>query len=375
MALTSKERMLTALAMGAPDRVPITIHQWQPYHLKQTMGGMGQLEAFQAVGLDASIETYSHLSPIPSSNWSYTTVQSERSDPTDESDPHDEPETLHQAETPDGTLSWKTVTNPTTTFITEHPVKTEQDAEIFLKHYPGKRFDAAAVSRVYDEAGDAGIVRGFITMFNQCGPWQDFCELVGTQQAIFWALDDAAFVHHVLDGLTAQREREILGHMAGLKLDLVECGGGAASATVISPAMFQEFCVPYDRRINEALRSVGLKSVYHTCGGMMPILDLIPLNATDASETLSPPEVGGDITPERRAQVKSRLGARLPIIGGVNQALLENGTPAQIEADVTACFEAFGTGGGYICSASDHFFEAPIENLRAMVRAANECRY
>lgn len=366
--------MLTALVMGIPDRVPITIHQWQPYHLKHTMGGMDQVEAFKAVGLDASIETYGYLEPLQSPDWTYTTDRTHKTDKSYRSH-SDEIETSHQALTPDGPLMWRTVTNPTTTFITEHPVKTEQDAEIFLKHYPGKRYDARAVSQVYDETGDAGIVRGLITMFNQCGPWQDFCELAGTERAIFWALDDPDFVHHVLDGLTTQREREILGHMAGLKLDLVECGGGAASATVISPAMFEEFCVPYDRRINEALRSAGLKSVYHTCGGMMPILDLIPLNATGASETLSPPEVGGDITHEHRAEVKRRLGSKLPIIGGVNQALLENGTPEQVEADVLACFEGFGAGGGYICSASDHFFEAPIENLQAMVSAAAECRY
>jgi hypothetical protein len=30
--MTSKERMLIALSNGKPDRLPVTIHQWQPYH-------------------------------------------------------------------------------------------------------------------------------------------------------------------------------------------------------------------------------------------------------------------------------------------------------------------------------------------------------
>ena len=188
-------------------------------------------------------------------------------------------------------------------------------------------------------------------------------------------MDDPAFVHHVLDGLTKQRETEILNHMDGLKLDLVECGGGAGSSTVISPKMFEEFCIPYDRRINDALRSIGLRTVYHTCGGMMALLDLIPMNGTDATETLSPPAVGGDISHECRTEVKRRLGERLPMIGGMNQALLDTGTPEQIKRDVQECFEGFGSGGGYICSASDHFFESSIENLAALVRAAGECQY
>ena len=30
--MTSKERLLTALDKGIPDRLPVTVHQWQPYH-------------------------------------------------------------------------------------------------------------------------------------------------------------------------------------------------------------------------------------------------------------------------------------------------------------------------------------------------------
>jgi hypothetical protein len=34
-----------------------------------------------------------------------------------------------------------------------------------------------------------------------------------------------------------------------------------------------------------------------------------------------------------------------------------------------------GYEGGYICSASDHFFETPVENLVIMADAAKECVY
>ena len=37
--MTSKERMLCAIDRGMPDRLPVTIHQWQPYHLKKYMNG------------------------------------------------------------------------------------------------------------------------------------------------------------------------------------------------------------------------------------------------------------------------------------------------------------------------------------------------
>ena len=30
--MNSKERMLCALEKGKPDRMPVSLHQWQPYH-------------------------------------------------------------------------------------------------------------------------------------------------------------------------------------------------------------------------------------------------------------------------------------------------------------------------------------------------------
>jgi hypothetical protein len=42
---------------------------------------------------------------------------------------------------------------------------------------------------------------------------------------------------------------------------------------------------------------------------------------------------------------------------------------------VFTLFEKVGADGGYIMSASDHFFETPVENLRAFANAAKECVY
>ena len=53
--MTSKERMLRALNRETPDRLPVTIHQWQGCHLDKYLGGMSDLEAFRKFGLDAAI--------------------------------------------------------------------------------------------------------------------------------------------------------------------------------------------------------------------------------------------------------------------------------------------------------------------------------
>jgi hypothetical protein len=55
--------------------------------------------------------------------------------------------------------------------------------------------------------------------------------------------------------------------------------------------------------------------------------------------------------------------------------ILSDQTPEEITAEVRRLFEAYGPGGGYILSASDHFFDAPVENLRAFAAAGHGCRY
>jgi uroporphyrinogen decarboxylase len=42
---------------------------------------------------------------------------------------------------------------------------------------------------------------------------------------------------------------------------------------------------------------------------------------------------------------------------------------------VQKLFETVGDAEGYICACSDHFFEAPVENLTAFADAAKECIY
>jgi uroporphyrinogen-III decarboxylase len=107
---------------------------------------------------------------------------------------------------------------------------------------------------------------------------------------------------------------------------------------------------------------------------MMHILDLIVANGTDASETLAPPGVGGNIT--EPTKVRAEFGGRLAMIGGMDQFnILTTGSPEQITRETRRLFEGFGCEGGYICSASDHFFETPVDNLKVFAAAGRACTY
>lgn len=365
--------MMRALRREAPDRLPASVHQWQGYHLNHYLGGISDLEAFKMFGLDAAIQYFAKmgqfwLPEVPempqTPDWKVE-IDVRVYTPTNRV-------LSYNVRTPKGELTYATGGNEQTTWFTEHMIKRQDDIEK-LAYLPVSTLDKNEVAKAYDSVGDAGIMRGFV-WGDQAGCWQHACCLAGTQEMIMWTMDDPDWTHRFLRILNDKKLQFIDESLAGAKFDVIETGGGAASSTVISPGLFEEFCLPYDREMHDALHRVGHISSYHTCGGMIGILDQIAANGTDASETLSPPGVGGNIAD--RTVVKKTLGEKCALIGGMDQFnVLTSGNSETIKNEVRDLFTTFGVGGGYIMSTADHFFDAPIENLRAYAEAAHECVY
>jgi len=364
--MTSKERMLCAIQIEKPDRLPVTVHQWQPYHLKKYMGGMSGIEASRYLGLDASINFY-EISKEDSSQWkiSSQTIQKDRFYVTH-----------YTVETPEGILTTSEGTNAMTTWVMEPLIKNPEDIYLLKKYRPIPVFDRKRAVKVYDELGDGGILRTFI-WGKQGGCWQDACELYGLENLIFAAFDDPGWVHDFLRILLEQKLSYIENNLQGMPFDLIETGGGASSNTVISPSIHEEFCLPYDRKMHDALHDLGFQVVYHTCGGMTRILDCILQNHCDVSETLSPTAIGGDIDCDETGNiVYEKLYGKVGLIGGMDQFhVLECGTKEQIYHEVERLFRIYGKRGGYILSACDHFFEIPPQNLYFFAEAARNLTY
>lgn len=374
--MTSKERMMRALNREKPDRLPVTVHQWQNYHLKHYMNGMDALSAFKATGMDAALQYFEAMGQfwLPESAQAVQAAPDWREEIRVIKQDANEKTVHHTITTPGGTLTYVTSSNEATTWINEYLIKHHEDIDLIEKYMPvPPKLDKRNIDALYDRLGDAGILRGFV-WGDQVGCWQHACCLMDTTELIMEAHDNPDWVHRLLQILLDKKLRFIEEALPGVKFDLIETGGGASSDTVISPKMHREFCLPYDRRMHQALHKQGFKITYHTCGGMMHILDQIIENETDASETLSPPGTGGNIREPRK--VREAFAGKVAMIGGMDQFnVLTSGRPEQIQAEVRRLFEGFGADGGYIMAASDHFFDAPPENLKVYAEAAHECVY
>ena len=87
----------------------------------------------------------------------------------------------------------------------------------------------------------------------------------------------------------------------------------------------------------------------------------------------TPPSLGGDVD---LREAKKKIGNRVCMIGGFDQALYFRGCPPEeTRKAVRQCFEKAGEGGGYILAPSDHFFDADIKLIRAFSDEAGKCVY
>lgn len=365
--MNSRERLLTALNNDKPDHLPAQVHSWMRYYLDTYLGGCDQYEAYARFGLDPVI----YVSPLRIfAEADLATWQVAQHDLGIDADGvHHGVETVT---TPEGTLTRRYASNAFTSWDTEHLVKNEADWALWEKYCPAPScIDPTPVLAAKERIGDGGIVRGGASGYGQGSPWQDLCVQMGTQEAIMAAMDKPDWLHHALETILQKRFRWI-ELMEGLPYDVIETGGGAGSNTVISPKMFAEFCVPYDRRQHEALHALGLRVVYHLCGGLMQMLDMVVENGADGLETMTPPSMGADCD---LAEANRRVGTDLFFIGGFDQnAGFEKGTPESVREQVFRLHAAC-PNGGYICCPSDHFFFGDPANLQAFADAAKECTY
>ncbi|MFA6291735.1 MAG: uroporphyrinogen decarboxylase family protein [Victivallales bacterium] len=366
--MTSRERMLTALNNGRPDRLPCQVHGWMGYYLKNSLGGMDQWQAFEKFGMDFAI----YVSPEYKyddktlANWN----GGRKELGTDSDGNHCWEQTII---TPAGNLHQAGAWNEITGWKTEYLIKSLADFEIWDKFYPVPcAADFTQIRKAKDRLGDRGIIRSHPFSPGQGSPWQSFCTMFQTEHAILLGMDEPDTLRHILESIVRKTLR-VTEMWVGTPADMVEVGGGAGSSTVISPDFYRSFGLPYDQRQNKLLHEAGLKVVNHFCGGLMPMLELVVESGADGLETMTPPGMGGDCDLKEASR---RVGDKLFFIGGFDQnAGFERGTPESARRLVFECFEATKDHAGYICCPSDHFFQGNPENIQAFVDACRECCY
>lgn len=152
----------------------------------------------------------------------------------------------------------------------------------------------------------------------------------------------------------------------GNNIDVIMWGDDLAmqQATFMSPEMYRELIKPRHKRMVAALKSRSSAKVhYHCCGSVYPLIeDLIDIGI----DALNPIQVAArNMDPVR---LKDEFGERLAFWGAIDtQGVLPHGSPEEVRAEVRRIIDILGKGGGYIL-ASVHNIQAEVkpENIAAM---------
>ena len=385
--MNAKERFRNALERKKTDRLPVTTHHLMTSFLKNYLNRKTDQEFFDLFGLDPVTWVIAHtfdaskgeyFDPtqtepgfleahrICTDNWRFS---------SEEIKGNAYPTTRLKIITPAKTLSMVLQSDEHTTWLSEHVIKEKSDIDILAKYMPAPKCDVTAINIAADEFGNRGLLRGHIPCFDgfgQPGCWQDAACMYGIENLIMATFMDPSWVHVFLS-LLQERKKVFVESLKGAKYDILELGGGDASTTVISPDIFNTYVAPYDAPLIKAAHDAGQKISYHTCGGMMPILEDIAAMEPDAMETFSPPAMGGDTNLE---EAKRRIGDKVCMIGGFDQFHFFTGcSESDTRTEVRRCFEAAGGNGGFILSPSDHFFEADLNLISAYADEAKKCIY
>lgn len=199
----------------------------------------------------------------------------------------------------------------------------------------------AGLSRLIREVGDRALVLPHHSPAYICA-----CYAFGFERAMECMLTEPELFHYVCDRHAAgdrlrMREWKAAGAEACFLAD------GWTSCDILSPAMVEEFALPYQRGIVEAAHAEGLKVIIWNEGDILPILAqeaAIPMDAFAFEQ----PRKGAAVTVDK---VRAAFGPRRCLFGNLDsELLLMRNDPAEIAAAVREQIRQSGAGAPFILS-------------------------
>jgi uroporphyrinogen decarboxylase len=161
----------------------------------------------------------------------------------------------------------------------------------------------------------------------------------------------------------ASASLQLVRLMAGTGVHMVSHGDSPAGPSLVSPRMYRQFALPWEKRLVEEAHRLGLPSVMHICGRTEPILDDMLAMGAD----------GLDLDYQTDARVAhDKMKERAVFIGNLDPSeVIGRSTPAQVEERSRELLAIFADTPRFILNAGCAIpADTPPDNVRAMIRAA-----
>jgi MtaA/CmuA family methyltransferase len=219
------------------------------------------------------------------------------------------------------------------------------------------------IDRVMKRVGGEYSVHGEVR-----APFDHFLSLLGMEDGLMSLLTEPDKAHRLLETCTkwsvALAVAQVRRGAHAIKISSPFAGSG-----FLSPEMYEEFIIPAERAIAEAVRNEGGFTYTHTCGAIGDRLELIMKCGVSGIECLDPPPLGNV---ELRDAVE-RCNGKIFIKGNMDPVnTLLRGDEEKVNHDVSEILENAGhTMGGFILSSACSVAPpTPPDNLKRAVELA-----
>jgi len=202
------------------------------------------------------------------------------------------------------------------------------------------------------------------------GPVTLAANLCGIDNLGKWSIKNKEVVHHLLR-ITTEHSIELASYLKslfGTDRVLPFCGEATTDNRIISPKFFEQFALPYNKELQEAMLSMGFRHLFcHICGEQnanLPYWAKIPMGDPGIIS------IGHEIPLSKAAQYfPSDI-----IMGNLEPAIIQAKTAEEVyKATRTVVEEGMKITGGYIFSPGcDVPPLSPVDNMKAMTKAVND---
>lgn len=369
--MTSKERMLAAIRLQTPDRVPCTPDFSNMIPCRMT--GLPFWEVYYSGRVDLYDAYCRAAKYFGIDGWYQSGVRFKRENAFSvenavESLTAERMMVRTTLRFPEGELSERT-----TYYAQDPPTPTEKRVKDIERDFP-------LIRRLYGRI--TGMDRGRIEAQRAaCGDDGLFCLAVGYPGMHFFTnymdggLEAAVYAQSdypelmdewaALEHADALRQTEM---MLDAKPDCILLGA-SGTLTLSNPELVRRFCLPSIQAITAMAKQAGVPTMLHSCGKSAALLEMLyaetDLNCINPLE--EPPM--GDVTLK---ECKRKYGDRLCLMGNLNTTdVMLRGSPEDVERAARKAIDDAGAGGGFILSTGDQCGrDTPEENLFRLVETA-----
>jgi uroporphyrinogen decarboxylase len=343
--MTGLERILTALKLQEPDRVPT----FDSVHKKVRDAITGNPEASYADFIE-KIDVDAIVIDQRVYTWGYEVIGSTKTG-----------RQLKRGE-------WGDVTQFTaeeTGIVMEPGIKSEEDLDTYVPPDPDDEWRYEWLKQLVDRfKGKRAIVIGCTDVFDVAKE-----NILGDKQYYKAMVKNPELIDRVNE-IALNYQLRYLKKSIDFGADIAFVNGDWAmtQGPMVSRKFTERFLVPPFRKIVEYCHSRGVPVIKHTDGNIWPIYDLIIDAGADGLHPIDP-MAGMDI-----GEAKATFGDKVCLCGNVSCAFsLVSGTVEDVKKETREVISKAGKGGGLICMSSNSIHSGvKPENYLAMIDTIKE---